>query len=64
MQQVTRPLVAVVEVAEGAHNVLVPLRDLFTAVFLRFPPAVEMTREEIIAWLAPAVHRCLHAEHS
>ncbi|RII22125.1 transcriptional regulator BetI [Streptomyces sp. YIM 130001] len=28
---------------------------------LRFPPAVEMTREEVIAWLAPTVQRYLTA---
>ncbi|WP_175400422.1 hypothetical protein [Streptomyces prasinopilosus] len=54
----------VVAVAEGAHHVLVPLRGLLTAVFPRFPPAVKTTREEVTAWPAPAVHRCLHAEHS
>ncbi|WP_344078867.1 TetR/AcrR family transcriptional regulator [Streptomyces crystallinus] len=29
---------------------------------LEFPPAVEMTREEVIAWLAPTVQRYLTAE--
>ncbi|MEU1076779.1 MULTISPECIES: TetR family transcriptional regulator [unclassified Streptomyces] len=29
---------------------------------LKFPPAVEMTREEVIAWLAPTVQRYLTAE--
>jgi AcrR family transcriptional regulator len=29
---------------------------------LRFPPAVAMTREEVIAWLAPTVQRYLTAE--
>ncbi|MFD9000363.1 TetR family transcriptional regulator [Streptomyces sp. NPDC059582] len=30
---------------------------------LRFPPAVELTREEILAWLAPTVQRYLTAPH-
>ncbi|MFF1479320.1 TetR family transcriptional regulator [Streptomyces sp. NPDC058301] len=29
---------------------------------LKFPPVVEMTREEVIAWLAPTVQRYLTAE--
>ncbi|MEV6792820.1 TetR family transcriptional regulator [Streptomyces sp. NPDC051320] len=29
---------------------------------LRFPPAVEMTREELIAWLGPTIQRYLTAE--
>ncbi|MFI1396365.1 TetR family transcriptional regulator [Streptomyces sp. NPDC020681] len=29
---------------------------------LRFPPAVDMSREEVVAWLAPTVQRYLTAE--
>jgi hypothetical protein len=29
---------------------------------LRFPPAAAMTREEVIAWVAPTVQRYLTAE--
>ncbi|MET9442522.1 TetR family transcriptional regulator [Streptomyces sp. NPDC006610] len=32
-----------------------------TRFVLRFPPAVELTREEIVAWLAPTVQRYLTA---
>ncbi|MER5961881.1 TetR family transcriptional regulator [Streptomyces sp. NPDC002057] len=33
-----------------------------TRYVLRLPPAVEMSREEIVAWLAPTVQRYLTAE--
>ncbi|MEU6402288.1 TetR family transcriptional regulator [Streptomyces sp. NPDC046985] len=34
-----------------------------TRYVLRFPPAVDLTREEALAWLAPAVQRYLTAPH-
>ncbi|GAB2743624.1 TetR family transcriptional regulator [Streptomyces bullii] len=34
-----------------------------TRYVLRFPPAVALTREEIVAWLAPTVQRYLTAPH-
>ncbi|MEU5096406.1 TetR family transcriptional regulator [Streptomyces sp. NPDC020996] len=34
-----------------------------TRYVLRLPPAVELTREEIVAWLAPTVQRYLTAPH-
>ncbi|MCP9986977.1 TetR family transcriptional regulator [Streptomyces sudanensis] len=34
----------------------------FTRYVLRFPPAVAMEREEIVAWLAPTIQRYLTAE--
>jgi hypothetical protein len=30
---------------------------------LRFPPAVALPREEVVAWLAPTVQRYLTAPH-
>ncbi|MDG4862134.1 TetR family transcriptional regulator, partial [Streptomyces sp. T-3] len=35
-----------------------------TRYVLRFPPAAQMSREEVIAWLAPTVQRYLTAESS
>lgn len=34
-----------------------------TRYVLRFPPAVELAREEVVAWLAPTVQRYLTAPH-
>ncbi|MDN0196872.1 TetR family transcriptional regulator [Streptomyces sp. S.PNR 29] len=34
-----------------------------TRYVLRFPPAVALTREEIVAWLAPTLQRYLTAPH-
>ncbi|MFF6995070.1 TetR family transcriptional regulator [Streptomyces sp. NPDC008313] len=34
-----------------------------TRYVLRFPPAVELSREEVLAWLAPTVQRYLTAAH-
>ncbi|MFB6878830.1 TetR family transcriptional regulator [Streptomyces sp. NPDC056323] len=52
--------------AEAAHRaVLVASQILGMALaryVLRFEPAVEMSREEVIAWLAPTVQRYLTAE--
>jgi hypothetical protein len=34
-----------------------------TRYVLRFPPAVDLHREEIVAWLAPTVQRYVTAPH-
>ncbi|MFF1646126.1 TetR family transcriptional regulator [Streptomyces sp. NPDC058240] len=52
--------------AEASHRAVLAASQILgmalTRYVLRFGPAVEMSRDEVIAWLAPTVQRYLTAE--
>ncbi|MGW2179194.1 TetR/AcrR family transcriptional regulator [Streptomyces sp. NPDC001732] len=52
--------------AEAPHRAALVASQILgmalTRYVLRFPPAAELSREEVIAWLAPTVQRYLTAE--